>query len=86
MSDDDQAPVEWAAFAFGETALVIDEPLGGGGRVYLCLQFGNDVFRVAQFFSKDAAEQTQAWLEAAVSAVGGMNYELVQQIRGLING
>ena len=86
MSGEDGVPVEWKGFALGETALVIDEPLGGGGRVYLCLQFGNDVYRVAQFFTTEAAQQTQAWLEAAISAVGNMNNELVQQIREFLDG
>lgn len=86
MSDDDQVPIEWRGFAFGDTALVIDEPPGAAGRVYLCLQFGNDVYRVAQFFSRDAAAQTQSWLEAAIQTVGGMNNELVQQIREFLDG
>ena len=68
---------EWQGWVVGDSALFLHQKTGTP-YVRLCIQHGNDVRELAQFFHPDGAVEVQAWLNYALTAVGAANLELTR--------
>ncbi len=73
-------PQVWKGWQIANTALYLDQ-LSPTQPVHLHLQYDNEVIRVATFLGVEAARETQAWFDFALTSVGLANTELAARLR-----
>lgn len=74
--------MDWKGWALGNSALYIARQRGSD-HVGLYIQYDNEPHQVGIFLDEDVARETQAWLEAAISATALANAELAGRIEEL---